>query len=115
MWSILAGKMATMGVVSNLEIDRHYGKRACLHCPFLCSMGKLLSHKRILFQCDNQSVVAAIQKGSSKMVSVMHFLQFLWFFVAYYDIDITSTHIAGIANTTADHLSKNNLFHHFSH
>ena len=76
--------------------------------------GKLLSHKRVLFQCDNQSVVAAIQKGSSKDVSVMHLLRCLWFFVAYYDIDITSTHIAGIANTTADHLSRNNLSSFFS-
>ena len=76
--------------------------------------GKLLSHKRVLFQCDNQSVVAAIQKGSSKDVSAMHLLRCLWFFVAYYDIDITSTHIAGITNTTADHLSRNNLSSFFS-
>ena len=76
--------------------------------------GKLLSHKRVLFQCDNQSVVAAIQKGSSKDVSVMHLMRCLWFFVAYYDIDITSTHIAGIANTTANHLSRNNLSSFFS-
>ena len=111
MWSLLAREMATMGVVSNLEIDRHYGERACPHCPFLCSMGKLLSHERVLFQCDNQSVVAAIQKGSSKDVSVMHLLQCLWLLVAYYDIDITSTHIASIANTTT-YLEI--IFNHFS-
>ena len=74
----------------------------------------MLSHKRVLFQCDNQSVVAAIQKGSSKDGSVMHLLRCLWFFVAYYDIDITSAHTAGIANTTADHISRNNLSSFFS-
>jgi len=53
--------------------------------------------------------VAAIQKGSSKDSSVMHFLCCLWFFIAYYDIDIMTAHIPSIANTTADNLSRNGL------
>ena len=76
--------------------------------------GKPLSWQRVLFECDNQSVVAAIQKGSSKGTSVMHLLRCLWFFVAYYDIDITVTHIPGITNISADHLSRNNLSLFFS-
>jgi len=31
------------------------------------------------------------------------------FFVAYFDIDVRSRHIAGVHNCTADHLSCNNL------
>jgi len=39
----------------------------------------------------------------------MHSLRALWFFVAYFDIDIKCWHIAGVANSTADHLSRGNL------
>ena len=34
-------------------------------------------------------------------------------FVAYYDIDIAATHIPGVANCTADHLSRNNMSQFF--
>ena len=77
-------------------------------------LGKLSSQQRVLFQCDNQSVVAAVQKGSSKDTSVMHLLRCLWFFISYYDIDITTTHIPGIVNTTVDNLSRNSLSLFFS-
>ena len=57
--------------------------------------GPLLSKTKILFQCDNMSVVAAIKNGSAKDDTVMQLLRCLWFFVVYYDIDITATHIPG--------------------
>ena len=31
----------------------------------------------------------------------------------YYDIDIAATHIPGVANCTADHLSRNNMLQYF--
>ena len=40
----------------------------------------------------------------------MQLLRSLWFFTAHYDIDLACTHIAGVANTTADHLSRNLFF-----
>ena len=40
------------------------------------------------FQCDNQNLVSSITKG-------IH----LWFFVAFFDINITAEHIAGAINT----------------
>ena len=75
--------------------------------------GPLLSKTKILFQCDNMSVVAAIKKGSAKDDTVMHLLRCLWFFVAYYDIDVAATHIPGVANCTTDHLSGNNMSQFF--
>ena len=36
----------------------------------------------------------------------MHLLQSLWLFIDYYDIHITATHIPGVANLTADCLSR---------
>ena len=56
----------------------------------------LLAHKQTQFQCDNQSLVSAINKGSSKDNMVMHLLRCLWFITASFDIDITATHLPGI-------------------
>ena len=44
--------------------------------------------------------------GGSQEVNVMHLLWCLWFFVAYYDITIVARHIPGVANSSADHLSR---------
>ena len=68
--------------------------------------GPALSRRNVLFECDNSSVVAAVNKGSAKEAVVMHLLRCLWFFVAYYDITIIAKHIPGVANSSADHLSR---------
>ena len=57
--------------------------------------------------------MAAINKGSSKDQFVMHLLRCLWFFVAYYDLYITATHLPGAINVTADHLSRGKLLQAF--
>ena len=69
--------------------------------------GSLFARDHILFQCDNYSIVAAINKGSSKDPLVMHLLRCFWLFVALYDIDIVAEHIAGAPNQVADMLSRN--------
>ena len=61
------------------------------------------------FQCDNMSLVTAINKGSAKDLIVMQLLCCLWFFKALFDIDITATHIARINNKVADMLSRNQI------
>ena len=71
--------------------------------------GPDLSKKSVYFQCDNSSVVAALTKGSVKEPTVMHLLRSLWFFIAYHNIHITATHIPGVANLTADCLSRCNM------
>ena len=69
--------------------------------------GPSLSRKRVLFQCNNAGVVAAIRKGSAKEALVMHLLRSLWFFAAYFDIHMTlyAIHIPGACNVAADQLS----------
>ena len=55
--------------------------------PILLSCGAWgphLTRLRVKFECDNSSVVAAIQKGSAKDDTTMHLLRCLFFFVAYY-------------------------------
>ena len=69
--------------------------------------GPLFKQRSTEFNCDNQGLAAAINKGLSKDTMVMHFLKCLWFFTAAFDIHITPTHITGKINNTADMLSRN--------
>ena len=69
--------------------------------------GPLLKQRSTKFHCDNQGLVAVINKGSSKDAVVMHLLRCLWFFTTVFDIHITATHIAGKLNNAADMLSRN--------
>jgi len=71
--------------------------------------GNQLSGKQVLFECDNSSVVMAVNQHYTREPEAMRLLRCLWFFVAYFDIDIKCRHIAGVDNHTADHLSRNNL------
>ena len=66
----------------------------------------LLTHKEIQFRCDNQSLVSAINKASSKDSLVMHLLRCLWLITASFDIHITVTQLLGIHNNAADMLSR---------
>ena len=69
--------------------------------PIICSCvvwGSQLTRKSILFQCDNLSLVLAIKL-------VMQLPRILTFFVTHFDMHITSTHISGTFNVSADHLS----------
>jgi len=82
---------------------------------FSCAIwGPRLAKHVVLFQCDNLSLVSAISKGSSRDTDVMRLLRCMWFFVAFFDIDIRPEHIAGSINCTADHLSRNNMQSFFS-
>ena len=67
----------------------------------------LLPRKILEFKCDNQGLVNAINKGSSKEPVVMHLLRSLWFFSAFFEITIRADHIPGVLNTAADKLSRN--------
>ena len=76
--------------------------------------GHHLAKHSVLFQCDNLSLVAAISKGSSRDPDVMQLLRCLWFFVAFFDIQIQCEHISGSLNCNADHLSRNCMQSFFS-
>ena len=75
-----------------------------------CSVwGPLVTRNTVLFECDNSSVVAALSNGTAKDNTVMHLLRVLWFFIAHYDIELLPKHIPGVANCTADHLSRDKM------
>ena len=59
----------------------------------LCSVGPLLVKKDTELKCDNLGLVDAINKGSSRDKMVMHLRLCLWFFTAFFNIRVTTTHI----------------------
>jgi hypothetical protein len=65
------------------------------------------SHVRI--RCDNMAVVDILKARSSRDPGVMHLLRCLHFFAAKHDLRLSASHIAGVDNTLADALSRNNL------
>lgn len=69
------------------------------------------SGRHVQFHIDNMSVVQVLRKGSSKEPSglVMHLLRCLAFFTAFHQFTISSCHIAGVLNTAADDISRDNL------
>ena len=69
--------------------------------------GPLLAKRSTVFQCDNHGLVQAINKGSSRDLMVMHLLRCLWFFTAFFDMQIMAIHIPGAENNSANMLSRN--------
>ena len=57
---------------------------------------------------DNMAMVSAINQGTTKDPLLMHLLHCLHFFAAYFHITLRAEHLAGIFNTKADALSRNN-------
>ena len=76
---------------------------------FACIIwGPRLYKYHINFKCGNADLVIAINKGSSKDKLVMYLLRSLWFFVAHFNMYVTASHLPGLINITADHLSRGN-------
>ena len=76
--------------------------------------GRQLAESQVLFECDNSSVVDAVNNHYTKEQTAMHLLRSLWFFVAHFNIDVRCKHIARVNNSTADHFSHGNLHSFFS-
>ena len=71
--------------------------------------GKAWAGLVVLCRCDNEAVVAVLNKRTSRDHDLMHLLRCLTFFEAQFSFRMTATHIAGSQNTLADDLSRDNL------
>ena len=60
-------------------------------------------------RCDNEAVVAVINKRTSKDAELMHLLRCLVFFEAKFSTRMIATPVAGVQNTLADDLSRDRL------
>ena len=65
-----------------------------------------LSRKRILFNCDNASIVDIWSTHSSKCPHITNLLRKLFFISAKHEFSINVTHIPGLNNSIADSLSR---------
>jgi hypothetical protein len=68
--------------------------------------GSVLSNKRIMLHCDNQSVVHIINSQTSKCPIIMRLVRRLTVAAMSFNIVLRSVHIRGVDNTVADLLSR---------
>ena len=62
--------------------------------------------QKILFNCDNLTVVDIWAKGSTNSPEVMALVQLLYFCAACYNINVSVQHISGTENKIADAISR---------
>ena len=68
--------------------------------------GSLMANSRILFICDNMSIVAVINSHTSKYAHIMRLLRQLVVATMLHNIHFASKHIPCKRNSTADALSR---------
>ena len=68
----------------------------------------------VMFHCDNEGAVAAVNSGYSKIQGILHLLRCLFFIQAHYGVHIRAVHVPGSRNMLADVISRNNLSFLFS-
>lgn len=68
--------------------------------------GKFWNRKRILFNCDNIATVEIINKGRSKISSIMKLMRTLTYQSAINGFVIHAQHIPGVDNGIADSISR---------
>lgn len=72
--------------------------------------GPLWRGKKLLFHCDNQSVVDVWAKGSSRDPLLMHLVRSIFFCAASHQFSVLVSHIRGTDNSIADALSRFQMF-----
>ena len=71
--------------------------------------GNTWKGKRILFQCDNEAAVTAINTGACKNERMMELTRELWFICCVFDCELRAVHVPGITNIDADLLSRGEI------
>ena len=66
--------------------------------------GHCCRHKRVLFYCDNTSVVQIVNSGASKDDVIMNLVRELFLVAAKYEFHISASHVPGKRNLVADAL-----------
>ena len=67
--------------------------------------GHFWSRRKILFHCDNQSVVDIWDKGSTRAPHTMALVRLLYFCASTHNINVCVIHVPGVCNDIADSLS----------
>lgn len=70
------------------------------------TFGRQWRGRRIIFHCDNQSVVYILQSGTSKSPELMKLVRLLFYLSATHQFEFTSSYINTKINAIADSLSR---------
>ncbi len=62
--------------------------------------------KRIIYECDNMVSVYLINTSRSRDPWMQACIRELWYLAAMYSFELKATHIQGVNNRLADHLSR---------
>ena len=68
--------------------------------------------QRVKFKCDNSTVVATLERRTSRVALLMHLLRALHYVSAYFSFTWQVVHISGKSDTIADALSRDNAKKH---
>lgn len=71
--------------------------------------GKQLEGRNVMAYCDNQAVVAIINKGDSREADCMHLVRCLAFLRAKFHFALYGEHVSGSLNELADALSRDKM------
>ena len=87
-------------------------------CPVVCACaiwGDVWRGQVVLGECDNLSVVCAVNSGTARESSgmVMHLLRTLFFVVSYFGFSLRLKHVPGKENGPADAISRDNCHQFF--
>ena len=61
------------------------------------------------FRSNSMAVVDLLKCYTSQDLLLMHLLHCLALYIAFYGLEFVAKHVVGVANTTADAISHNNI------
>ena len=97
----LQGTWSTEDLQKSIEYKELYAIVAAC-----ATWGAEWTRKRILFHCDNLSIVDCLKSGSSRSPPVMSLLRALFLVCAQHSFTMSAKHIPGVANNIADAISR---------
>ena len=104
-----AGQWFVLGYFGPLEHVRHASinfRELLALVITLATWGPHLRRKRILFHCDNMSVVHVLRNGVSRDSDMMKLVRLALFLSATYSVEYSAVHITSASNDVADSLSR---------
>jgi len=113
LWGLLKFSLVPAGLE---QYNMHRGSQHCYNTKELIPIvmaaamwGKAWGGLVVCCRCDNDAVVAVVNRRTSRDQDLMHLLRCLSFFEAAFSFRVVASHIPGVENTLADDLSRNKL------
>ena len=72
----------------------------------MCLFHTNWSLKKVHIYCDNEAVITVLRSGKTRDGFLAACARNIWYTTAIHDIDAQFSHIKGVGNTVANHLSR---------